>query len=124
VKDSAMSLFEAKFPFSLQVMPSQLTCQVTCFVQKAIGHGHGVTKAPQRAAVEPKRVGHDYCLAETPPVFQAGWSDCMYFIFLSFCSFQLLIWNFRLGFNTCEGQTSAQKSFREEIAVSPLVEFP
>jgi hypothetical protein len=34
---------------------------------------------------------HDYGVAEAPPEFQAGWSDCMYF-FLSFCSFCLLIW--------------------------------
>jgi hypothetical protein len=27
----------------------------------------------------------DYGVAEAPPGFQAGWSDCMYF-FLSFCS--------------------------------------
>jgi hypothetical protein len=44
----------------------------------------------------------DYGVAEAPPGFQAGWSDCMYF-FLSFCSFCLLICVFRVSFCTHEG---------------------
>jgi hypothetical protein len=45
---------------------------------------------------------NDYGVAEAPPGFQAGWSDCMYF-FLLFCSFWLLIWIFRVSFCTHEG---------------------
>jgi hypothetical protein len=40
----------------------------------------------------------DNGVAEAPPGFQAGWSDCLYFFSLSFCSFCLLIWVFRESF--------------------------
>jgi hypothetical protein len=63
----------------------------------------------------------DYGLAEAPPGFQAGWSDCVYF-FLFLCSFHLLIWNFRVSFCTYEGtvphRSSAQMSCRGEVGVS------
>jgi hypothetical protein len=63
----------------------------------------------------------DYLVAEALPGFQAGWSDCMYF-FLSFCSFFLLIWSFRVSFCTHEDilpyRSSAQMSCREEVGVS------
>jgi hypothetical protein len=40
----------------------------------------------------------DYGSVDDPPGFQAGWSDYMHFSFLSFCSFCLLIWDFRVRF--------------------------
>jgi hypothetical protein len=56
-----------------------------------------------------------YGVAEAPPDFQAGWSDCVYFsLFLS--SFQLLIWDFRVSFCAYESRvpyrSSAQMSCR------------
>jgi hypothetical protein len=52
----------------------------------------------QRATAQAK-IGffRDCGVAEAPPGFQAGWSDCTFF-FLSFCSFCLLIWSLRLNF--------------------------
>jgi hypothetical protein len=51
----------------------------------------------------------------------AGLTVFMFF-FLSFCSFRLLIWSFRLSFCTHEGivpyRSSAQMSCREEVGVS------
>jgi hypothetical protein len=42
----------------------------------------------QRAAAQSKTgIFRDNGTAEAPPGFQAGWSDYMYFCFLSFCSF-------------------------------------
>jgi hypothetical protein len=39
----------------------------------------------QRATVQSKTGNfRDYIVAETPPGYQAGWSDCMYVFFLSF----------------------------------------
>jgi hypothetical protein len=69
----------------------------------------------QRATVKPKTgFFRDYGVAESPLGIQAGWSDCVYFS-LSFCSFCLLIWNFRVGFCTHEGtvpyRSSAQMSW-------------
>jgi hypothetical protein len=41
----------------------------------------------QRATAQSKTgIFRDYGVAEAPPGFQAGWSDCMHFS-LSFCSF-------------------------------------
>jgi hypothetical protein len=38
----------------------------------------------QRATAQSKTgIFRDYGVAETPPGFQAGWSDCMYFLSLS-----------------------------------------
>jgi hypothetical protein len=57
----------------------------------------------QRATAQSKTgIFRDNGIAEAPPVLQAGWSDCMYFS-LSFCSFCLLIWVFRVSFCTHEG---------------------
>jgi hypothetical protein len=48
----------------------------------------------QRAAAQSKTgIFRNYGVAEAPPGFQAGWSDCMYFLSLSFCSFCSLIWS-------------------------------
>jgi hypothetical protein len=56
----------------------------------------------QRATAQSKTgIFSDYGVAEAPPGFQAGWSDCTYFF--SFCSFCLLIWVFRDSFCTHEG---------------------
>jgi hypothetical protein len=45
----------------------------------------------QRATAQLKtRNFRDFGVAEAPPGFQAGWSDCMYFV-ISFSSFCLLI---------------------------------
>jgi hypothetical protein len=50
----------------------------------------------QRATAQSKTgIFRTYGVAEAIPGFQAGWSDCMYF-FLSFRSFCLFIWNFRV----------------------------
>jgi hypothetical protein len=76
----------------------------------------------QRATAQSKKTGifRDYGVAEVPPGFQAGRSDCMFF-FLSFRSFSLLIWSFRVSFCTHEGtvphRSSAQISFYEEIGL-------
>jgi hypothetical protein len=63
----------------------------------------------------------DFGVAEASPGLQAGWPDFMFF-FLSFCSFCLLIWVFRVSFCTHEGlvpyRSSAQMSCREEAGVS------
>jgi hypothetical protein len=45
----------------------------------------------QRATAQSKTgIFHDYGVAEAPPGFQAGWSDCMYFfslfMFIFVCS--------------------------------------
>jgi hypothetical protein len=58
-----------------------------------------ITNHQQRALIIQRATEHSktvticgYGLAKVPPVFQVGWSDCKYFIFLSFyCSFLLLI---------------------------------
>jgi hypothetical protein len=56
----------------------------------------------QRATAQSKTgFFRHYGVAEAPTGFQAGWSDCMYFS-LSFCSFCLLIWSFRVSFCTHE----------------------
>jgi hypothetical protein len=75
----------------------------------------------QRATAQSNTgIFRDYDEAKAPPVFQAGWSDCVFF--LSFCSFCLLIWSFRLSFFTHEEtvpyRSSAQMSCREEVGVS------
>jgi hypothetical protein len=63
----------------------------------------------------------DYGVAETRSGFQAGWSDCVY-SFSFFCSFCLLIWNFRIIFCTHEStlpyRSSAQFSCGEGVGVS------
>jgi hypothetical protein len=56
-----------------------ITKNAFCIVQKA-------------TAQSKKDFFRDCGVAEAPPAFQAGWSDCMYFS-LSFCSFRLLIWS-------------------------------
>jgi hypothetical protein len=62
-------------------------------------------------------------VAEAPPVFQAGWFDCMYFSIPLSVSFAHL--EFLYEFCTCEGtvpyRSSAQMSFREEVVVSFVV---
>jgi hypothetical protein len=67
----------------------------------------------------------DYGVAEAPPGFQAGWSDCMYLFFLSFYSFCLLNWSFRVRFYTHEVtlpyRSCAQMFCREEVGVSFVV---
>jgi hypothetical protein len=78
----------------------------------------------QRATAQLKKgIVRDYGVAEAPPGFQAGWSDRIYFS-LSFCSFCLLIWNFRVSFCTHDGtlpyRSVAQMSCREEVGVSFL----
>jgi hypothetical protein len=46
----------------------------------------------QRATAQSKTgIFRDCGVAEAPPCFQAGWSDCIFS--LSFCSFCLLIWS-------------------------------
>jgi hypothetical protein len=45
-----------------------------------------------------KGIFRDFGVAEAPQGFQAGWSDCMYFFSLSFCSSCPLIWVFRVSF--------------------------
>jgi hypothetical protein len=79
----------------------------------------------QRATAQSKTgIFRDYGVAEAPPGFQAGWSDCMY-LSLSFCSFCLLIFSFRVSFCTHEGKlpyrSAAQMSCREEFGVSFVV---
>jgi hypothetical protein len=79
----------------------------------------------QRAKAQSKTgIVRGYGVAEAPPGFQAGWSDCMYF-FLSFCPFSLLIWVFRVSFCTHEGtlpyRILAQMSCREEADDVSLV---
>jgi hypothetical protein len=67
----------------------------------------------QRAIAQSKTgIFRDYCVAEAPSGFQAGWSDCMYCFSLSFCSFCLLIWVFRVSFCTHEG-TLPYRSFAQ-----------
>jgi hypothetical protein len=71
----------------------------------------------QRATAQQKTGNfRDFGVAEAPPDFQAGWSDCMYFFSLSFYSFCLLIWVSRVSFCTHEGtlpyQSCAQMSCR------------
>jgi hypothetical protein len=57
----------------------------------------------QRATAQSKTgIFRDFGVAEAPPVFQADWSDCMYFFF-SLCSSCLLIWVFRVSFCTHDG---------------------
>jgi hypothetical protein len=57
----------------------------------------------QRATAQSNTgIFRDYGVAEAPQGFKAGWSDCMYFS-LSFCSFCLLTWVFRVSFCTHEG---------------------
>jgi hypothetical protein len=75
----------------------------------------------QRARAQSKTgIFRDYGVAEAPPGFQAGWSDCMYF-FLLFLFTCLLIWVFRVSFCTHEGtlpyRSLAQMSCREEVGV-------
>jgi hypothetical protein len=41
-----------------------------------------VRRATAQSKIENFR---DYGVAEAPPVFQAGWSGCMFVLFLSFC---------------------------------------
>jgi hypothetical protein len=42
----------------------------------------------QRTTAQSKTgIFRDYDVAEAPPGFQAGWSDCVCFFFFSFCSF-------------------------------------
>jgi hypothetical protein len=56
----------------------------------------------QRATAQSKAgFLRDFGVAEAPPGFQSGWSDCMYFS-LSFCSFCLLISVFRVSFGFVE----------------------
>jgi hypothetical protein len=79
----------------------------------------------QRATAQSKTgILLDYGVAEAPPGFQAGWSDCMYFS-LSFSSFCLLIWVFRVSFCTHGGtlpyQIYVQMSCREKVGVSFVV---
>jgi hypothetical protein len=83
----------------------------------------------QRATSQSKTGNlRDYGVAEAPPGFQAGWSDCIYFYFyfLSlFCLFCLLIWSSSVSFCTHEGtlpyRSSAQMTRREEVGVSFVV---
>jgi hypothetical protein len=47
----------------------------------------------QRATAQSKTgIFRDFGVAEAPPGFQAGWSDCMYFFSLSLCSSCPLFW--------------------------------
>jgi hypothetical protein len=78
----------------------------------------------QRATAQSKTgTFRGYGVAEAPPGFQAGWSDCIYFF--SFCSFCLLIWVFHANFCTHEGtlpyRSAAQMSCREKVGVSFVV---
>jgi hypothetical protein len=58
----------------------------------------------QRATAQSKTgFFRDFGVAEAPPGFQAGWSDCMYFFSLSLCSSFPLIWIFRVSFCTQDG---------------------
>jgi hypothetical protein len=80
----------------------------------------------QRARAQSKTgIFRDYGLAEASPGFQAGWSDCMFSLFLSLCSFCLLIWVFRVRFCTHKGtspyRSAAEMSCREEVGVSFVV---
>jgi hypothetical protein len=55
----------------------------------------------QRATAQSKTgIFRDFGVAEAPPGFQAGWSDCMHFFSLSLCSSCPLIWVFRVSFYT------------------------
>jgi hypothetical protein len=79
----------------------------------------------QRATAQSKTgIFRDNGVAEAPPGFHAGWSDCMYFFKISFSSFCLLIWNFRVSFYTHEGavpyRSLAQSSCCEKVGVSLL----
>jgi hypothetical protein len=79
----------------------------------------------QRATAQSKtEIFRDFGVAEAPPGFQAGWSDCMYFS-LYLCSSCLLIWVFRVSFCTHDGtlpfRSFAQMSCREEVGVSFVV---
>jgi hypothetical protein len=73
-------------------------------------------------ATEQSKTGivRGYGATEAPSGFQAGWFECVYFS--HFCSFRLLIYNFRVSFCTHEGiapyRSSAQMPCREEVGVS------
>jgi hypothetical protein len=66
-----------------------------------------------------QEIFRDYGVAEAAPGFQAGWCDCVYF-FLSFCSFCLLIWAFRVSFCTHEGTLEWARSRRRLIDFAGL----
>jgi hypothetical protein len=75
----------------------------------------------QRATAQSKTgFFRGYGLAEAPPTFQTGWSDCMCFSLFLFVSFAHL--HLRVSFCTYEStvpyRSSAQVSFREEAGVS------
>jgi hypothetical protein len=76
----------------------------------------------QRATSQSKTENfRDYDVAESPPGFQAGWSDCMFyfslFLFILFAHME-----FRVTFYTHKGTVPyrrlAQTSSREEVGVS------
>jgi hypothetical protein len=75
----------------------------------------------QRATAQSRTgIFRDYGVAEAPPGFQAGWSDCMFFFSLFVHLFAYL--EFPCKFCTHEGtlpyRSSAQMSCREEVGVS------
>jgi hypothetical protein len=75
-------------------------------------------------ATEQSKTGKfcDYGLAEAPPGFQAGWSDCMSLLFSLFFPCFFLIWVFRVSSCTHDAtvqySSPAQMSSLEEIGVS------
>jgi hypothetical protein len=75
----------------------------------------------QRATAQSKTgIFRDYGVAEAPPGFQAGWSDCMYLFFsLSVhfvCSSRVSVYFFVLPY-----QSLTQMTCREEVGVSFVV---
>jgi hypothetical protein len=68
-------------------------------VSQVTNHTNNSFCVVQRATAKSKTgTFRDYGVAEAPPNFQAGWSDCMLFLKYLLCSFCLLIWNFRVSF--------------------------
>jgi hypothetical protein len=97
---------------------------IHCLIQILLLKAIIAIRIVQRATAQFKTwIFRDYGVVEATPGFQAGWSDCMYiFCFPLYCSFCLLIWNFRVSFWIHEGalpyRSSAQMSCREEVGVS------